>query len=435
MTNAPRSPLASAPRAPRRSRLSPPTLRSAWQLGVGIAVSALLASCDSGYGNDSGCWDCYSGPSNEYSYGVVAGDFNGDGFADVVALSSLSPLPGPGSSNLKAYLSTGAGAFVAPVLTPAGTDPLYMAAADVNGDGFLDVVSASYDDGTISVFFNNAQTPGTFNTPLVLDSPGASQLAIADMNGDGLPDLISADFGVSLFLQSSPGTFGAPISLYPGGANWVAVGDLNGDGAADVALTDSLGVQLLLHTGAASATTFAPPVKVFTQTANQNLVGANIIAIGDVNGDGLNDLVITDPGPTGGAAPTVNVLIQDPANHGSFLAAVSYPIAMQDVPQSIMLVDLQGSGKKDIVIGELQNVTVLLHDPANPGKFLAATVYPAVGANAVAVADINGDGKLDIVVSNGVTFPETNGVTTTHPGVLLQSATASGTFGALQDLP
>jgi len=52
-----------------------------------------------------------------------------------------------------------------------------------------------------------------------------------------------------------------------------------------------------MHTGAASATTYAAPVTVFTQTPNLNVVGANLIAIADVNGDGLNDLVITDPGP------------------------------------------------------------------------------------------------------------------------------------------
>ena len=53
-----------------------------------------------------------------------------------------------------------------------------------------------------------------------------------------------------------------------------------------------------MHTGAASATTYAAPVTVFTQTANLDVAGANLIAIADVNGDGLNDLVITDPGPT-----------------------------------------------------------------------------------------------------------------------------------------
>jgi hypothetical protein len=254
------------------------------------------------------------------------------------------------------------------------------------------------------------------------------------MNADGLPDLISADFNVSLFVQTSPGTFAAPLALYSGGANWVAVGDLNGDGAAYVALTDGVGVRVLMHTGAASATTFAAAATVFTQTANVNVAGANIIAIADVNGDGLNDLVITDPGPSGGMAPTVNVLLQDPANHGSFLAPVSYPIA-QDSPQSILVTDLQGTGKLDIVIGARQSVIVLLHDPANPGQFLAAGSYAAADANEIAVADINGDGKPDIVVSSGVTHPMQAGVVATNPGVLLQSVTTAGTFGALQDLP
>jgi hypothetical protein len=402
------------------------------RLVLGIALSALLA----------GCWDddrndlcCVSITPTEISKGVVSADFNGDGFADVIALSSIHPAAAPGSSNLKVFLSTAAGAFAAPTLTADGTDPLYLASADLNGDGFKDLVSASYDDGALAVFFNDKASPGTFNTPLVLNSPGASQVAIADMNADGLPDLISADFNVSLFVQTSPGTFAAPVALYSGGANWVAAGDLNGDGAADVALTDAVGVKVLMHTGAATTTTFAAPVTVFTQTSNLNVAGANIIAIADVNGDGLNDLVITDPGPTGGMTPTVNVLLQNSASHGSFLAPVSYPIATQDLPQSIVVADLEGTGKLDIVIGGRQSVTVLLHDPANPGKFLAASIYTAANANEIAVADINGDGKPDIVVSGGVTHAMQGGVATTNPGVLLQSATTAGTFGALQDLP
>ena len=416
-------------------RRLPRGVNRAWPIAAGVAGSLLLASCDNGYGHDGNCYSCFSGTPVEFSYGVVSADFNGDGFADVVALNTAFPIEAPGASNLRSYLSTGAGAFAAPTSAAAGTDPLYIAAADVNGDGAPDVVTASFDDGTLSVFFNNVQSPGTFNTPLVLMSDGASQVAIGDMTGDGLPDLVSADYNVSLFVQTSPGTFAAPVALYPGGANWVAVGDLNGDGAPDVVLTDGVGVKLLLHTGAASATTYATPVSVFTQTANQNLQGANIIAIADVDGDGLNDLVISDPGPTGGTAPTVNILLQDPANHGTFLPAVAYPIATQDIVQSIVLADLEGSGRLDIVIGERNSVTVLLHDPANPGKFLPATVYAAPAANQVAVADVNGDGRPDIVVSNGVSTPTVNNVVTTSPGVLLQSATTAGTFGALQDLP
>jgi hypothetical protein len=402
---------------------------------LALASTALFASCG-GYGdNNNYCFQCGPQTSTEVSLGVVSGDFNGHGFADVVALSTDEPPVAPNASNLKTYLSTAAGQFAPATLTPDGNNPLYLAAADLNGDGLRDVVSVSADDGALSVFLNDKLSPGTFNTPLVLSSPGASQVAIADVNGDGLPDLVSADFNVSLFLQTSPGTFAAPISLYSGGANWVAVGDLNGDGAPDIALTDSVGVKVLMHTGAAAATTYATPVSVFTQTINQDVAGANIIAIADVNGDGLNDLIITDPGPTGEMTQTVNVLLQDASAHGTFAVPASYPIAMQDLPQSIVVTDLEGDGHLDIVIGGQQTVTVLLHDPANPGKFLPATIYTAPGANEIAVADINGDGKPDIVVSNGVTNPTVNGVVTTHPGVLLQSATSPGTFGALQDLP
>jgi FG-GAP-like repeat len=407
-----------------------------WRALFGIVLLPALVSCNDG-GYDNFCFECGVMPT-EVSLGVVTGNFNGSGFASIVALSALEPEQGAASGNLKVYLSMAAGAYASPVLAPDGNEPLYLASAALSGAGPPDVVSASFDDGTLAVFFNDKNSPGTLNPPLVLSSPGASQVAIGDMNNDGLLDLVSADYGVSLFVQTSPGTFAAPISLYSGGANWVAVGDLNKDGSADVALTDDVGVKVLLHTGLASATTYAAPVTVFTQTVNANVVGANIIAIADVNGDLANDLVITDPGPTGGMTPTVNVLLQNSASPGTFPGPIgSYPIAPQDLPQSILVTDVDGDGRPDIIIGGQQTVTVLLqtHAPAPPGTFMAATVYAVPGAYEIAVADINGDGKLDIVVSNGVTNPVVNGVVTTHPGVLLQSATSPGTFGALQDLP
>jgi len=425
-TTRPSHATAAAPPAPGRAARARPRAT----ILAALALPLLAAGC---HYHDDSSYNYY--PPVEVAYGVASADFNGDGFADVVQLSTVQPIQAYGTSNFKAYLSSGATGFAAPALTSAGTDPLFVVAADINGDGFPDVATASYDDGAIAVFFNNQSSPGTFNPPLYLPSQGASQLAVGDMTGDGLPDIVSADFNVSLFVQTSPGTFAAGVPLYSGGANWVAVGDLNGDGMPDIALTDAVGVKLLMHTGAASSTSYAPPVSVYTQTANANLTGANIIAIADVDGDGLNDLIITDPGPTGGMAATVNVLLQDPANPGSFKAPVPYPIATQDVAQSIVMAHLTDPAKWDIVIGEEASVTVLLHDPANPGQFLAATVYPAAEAGGVAVADVNGDGLPDIVVANGVTQPAVGGVTTTHPGVLLQSATTPGSFAALADFP
>ena len=406
------------------------------RVGAVLTAALALSSCNDYHHHGYGCFNCGSPfTPTEISQGLVAGNFNNNGHTSVVATSTVLYQPQINSGNLKVYLSTGPGAFAAPVLTPDGDDPLYLATADLNGDKLPDVVSASYSDGTLAVFFNSTQSPGTFSTPLVLSSPGASQVAIGDLNGDGLPDLVSADFNVSLFIQSSPGAFASPISLYPGGANWVAVGDLNGDGAPDVALADNVGVKVLLHTGAASATTFAAPLTVFTQTSNADVVGANLIAIADVNGDGFNDLVITDPGPTGGTAPTVSVLLQDSTHPGTFLAAVSYPTAPGSLAQSIIVTDVNGDGHPDIVIGGTNAVTVLLQDASSPGTFMAAANYPVTNANQIAIADVNGDGHLDIIVATGLSQTTQNGVVTNNPGVLLQNAASPGTFAALADLP
>jgi len=413
-------------------------------LGLGILALPLLTSC-----GDDHCWDCgfYGPPPNgcagsscsgvvsELSLGLVAGNFTGNGFPSLIATSTIQYDPFRNTGNLKLYLSSGAGTFAAPVLIGDGHDPLYLASADLNGDHLPDVVSVSAADGTLSVFLNSAQTPGSFAMPIVLDSPGASQVAIADMNGDGLPDLVSADFNVSLFLQTSAGVFASPVSLYPGGANWVAVGDLNGDGMPDIALTDAVGVKLLMHTGAAGTTTYAAPVSIFTQTADAGVTGANLIAIADVNGDGFNDLIITDPGPRGGAAPTVSVLLQDATHLGTFLAPVAYPTAPYSLATSIVVMDVNGDGFPDIVIGGTTATSVLLQNPASRGTFNPASNYATPDANEIAVADVNGDGKPDIVVGTGPAQAITNGVTPNVPGVLLQNAGSPGTFGALQALP
>jgi len=80
-------------------------------------------------------------------------------------------------------------------------------------------------------------------------------------------------------------------------------------------------------------------------------------------------------------------------------------------------------------------VSVLLQNPATPGTFMAAVSYSVTDANEIAVVDVNGDGLPDVVVATGPMQQPVNGVTPNLAGVLLQSSTAPGTFGALQALP
>jgi len=288
------------------------------------------------------------------------------------------------------------------------------------------------------VYLNQMATPGTFGAAVHLQSAGASQVAIADLNGDGHPDLVSADYGVNIFLQdpANPGSFLAPTSLSSGGASWVAVGDLNNDGLPDLVVTDATGVKVYFHSATGTSATFMNPVTVFTQTPNQAFVAANFVAIADVDGDNLNDLVITDPGPYGPTPPTVNVLLQNPASVGTFLAPGSYSLPNGHRAQSIVVADLNGDDLPDVIVGDDSGVNVLLQNAVSPGTFAAASYYPTPnGSFQVAVADVNDDGRPDIVSSNSATTPLTSGTYVTQPGVLLQSATTPGIFTALQNLP
>lgn len=400
---------------------------------AGALTLPLLAAC----GDDT---DPHF-PPTEVQYGLVSTDLDGDGFPDVVGTRMLVEDAGPPfTASLEVYRHPGAGggSFGAATRYGNGHDPWFLAAADLDGDTLPDIVSASVADGGLAIFYSDAGHPGTLESRQLLGSPGASQLAIADLNADGHADLVSADYGVSLFVQdaAAPGTFLAPLGLHPGGANWVAVGDLNGDALPDISVTDAYSVKLFFHAAGATSTHFQAPVSVHVQTPNAHFLGANAVAIADVTGDGRNDLVITDPGPTGGGAPFVAVLAQDPASAGQFLAAANYAIATRNVGHCVVVADLSGDGLPDIVVGGSDALSVLRQDAANPGRFLPAQNYATpLGAYQVALADLNGDDRVDIVVTNGATTPTVNGVVTTHPGVLYQDSANPGAFLALQDLP
>src|SRR5207244_7202789 len=149
------------------------------------------------------------------------------------------------------------------------------------------------------------------------------------------------------------------------------------------------------------------------------------VRIADVNGDGLPDIVVANvgPGADGTGAAGVSVLLQDAANPGSCLAPVTY--ASQARAIDVAVGDLNGDGKPDLVVANLGpaptgSVSVLLQDAAQPGVFLSATSYAGSGEPlAVTIADLNGDGHPDIAVADS-----------TSATLMLQNATAPGTFAA-----
>lgn len=406
-------------------------------VGAVLAASLVIAGCNDSSG-PSGCWgDCQPYTPLVTAFGLGVADFNGDGKPDVATVSWYRH---DVAGNIALYLhDTAASTYGAPLLTPNGVAPSTLTVADINGDGYPDLVTSSNDGGFVSIVLNSGDGRGTFGAPSYLASQGATGVAVGDLNGDGVPDLVVADYPVSMFLQNATarGTFAAPVGLYAGGAATVQLADLNGDGLLDVVLVDAVGVKVLFHGADPATAAFAAPVSVYTQTANAYVQGGNLIAIADLNGDGLPDLVIADPGPTGGGAPVLSVLLNDPAHPGQFLPAINSPLPPQTNEFSIKVADLNGDGLPDILVGGDSTLSVFLQQPGATTSFAAPATYalPGVRAFQVEVADVNGDGLPDVLTTSGPTQTLSNGVLLTRPGVLYQDPSHPGTFGALTDLP
>lgn len=218
------------------------------------------------------------------AYAVAVGDLNGDGKPDL-ALADRE------SSSLSIRLNDGTGQFGAPTTYNGINRPWSIALADFNGDGKLDVTVPNQDNQTVSVFFNDGTGAlGTASTYTVLAEP--VYVVAADFNGDNKPDLAVANlnFGVSVLLNDGTGKFGTAATVFSSGnPRALATGDFNGDGKTDLAIANQTanGVSLLLGDGTGNfgqATTFftgAAPVSILAQ---------------DFNGDGKPDLAVSHTG-------------------------------------------------------------------------------------------------------------------------------------------
>jgi hypothetical protein len=318
---------------------------------------------------------------------LVEGDFNSDGEVDLATANAygdtVSLLFGVGDGTL----------FPARQDFGVYTIPQGIASGDVNRDGILDLVVADGStEGFVSVLLGHGD--GTFSAHV--DYPAGSNpdsVVVADFNGDFKPDLVLANggtFGVSVLLGNGDGTFQpeveCPVSATSTG---IATGDFNGDGKLDLAV--ALGsVAVLLGNGDG---TFQPELDYATGGP------ATSIVVADLNHDGKLDIAVTIYTVIDGT-PVVSVFLGN--GDGTFQPYTNFTLAAQGY--AIEVGDVNGDGKQDMVVAVAKSndegwISILLGN--GDGTFQAHKDYATASlASSVAIGDFTGDGILDVAATN-----------------------------------
>ena len=324
----------------------------------------------------------------------AVGDFNGDGLLDVAAWA----VNGSGTE-VVILLGNGAGSFTlgntytAPSSNNFNPGPSSIVATDVNGDGKLDLVALTPNNG-VYIFLGNGD--GTFQTPtnypLTVVSSPAYAVAVADLNGDGKPDLaINVNSGLGVLLNNGNGTFAAAVYYAGPGATanpGIAVGDVNGDKKPDVVVTSNLGdVVLFLNAGSGTFT--------LKGTVGSTGVGTQFVTLADINGDKKLDIVVADA--------LGEIWTFYGKNNGTFTNGPGYPLQASSVPYGMILADFNGDGALDLLQQDASQPLALAVLGRGDGTFQTNPFYGHATTNSgnnIVTADFNGDGIPDIAYSN-----------------------------------
>ena len=335
---------------------------------------------------------------------VTAAELNGDGHLDLAVTNEVS-------NTVTLLFNDGQGGFGTTDSFETGFDtgPFALAAGDFDGDGDNDLAVVNKDENSVSVHLNNGAGIFTLDVTLAVgDTPRS--IAVGDLNHDNQPDIVVANRDsndVSVFLNLGGGKFGPAVNYAAGeDLRQIVIGLLDNDEHPDIAVTshDTISVGILLNTGTGE---FNPVTQLFLGGGDR----PEALALGDLNGDGYPDLAV---GVSGDFSGSIEILENN--GNGLFSTMTSLPASI-DVA-AIQVGDLNGDGMRDLAAADRIGDTISTYENLGAGQFgTRATIDVAPNPYYMRLGDFAGNGLCDdIAIPNS----ESNQVT-----VLISQAVAA----------